>query len=328
MPPTIRERDGIEIELEAGERVVADASAPDGDINILSHAHGDHLYNDPPAEIICSSTTAALAAARSRDIEHPDIVTYPRVSLHNSGHIPGSTAALIEDEDATILYTGDLSIRDRFYLDGFQPISAEYLIIEATYGKPTYTLPPQEEAEAAFVEWLNETNETPVIVFGYTLGRAQELQLLAMESNRDTIYTTEAIERMNEVIEAEYSVTFDSISYTQDAELGAGDILVLPGQTNRLSFVDDIVEETGAIQVGASGWAVESSFKYRGGFDKTFPLSDHCDFTELLDVVREVDPTCVYTTHGFAEELAREITSRLGYDTQALKRDQTTLGDF
>lgn len=328
MSPRVQIRDGIEILLDSGERVVADANAPDGDINILSHAHGDHLYSEAPESIVCSELTAALATQRREDSHTPERVTSPRVELLESGHIPGSRAALIKGDSSRVLYTGDVSIRDRFYLSGFQPVDADVLIIESTYGTPDYELPPQDEEEAAFIAWLNETLGTPVLAFGYTLGRAQELQLLGGRSDRETIYVTEAIERINTVIESHFGMTFDVERYSGDTTLGPDDMLVLPSQTNRLSFVDTLVEETGAIKVGVSGWAVESSFKFRGDFDKTFALSDHCGFTELLDVVEAVDPETVYTNHGFADEFATAITSRLGIHAQSLKQNQSTLGDF
>lgn len=328
MSPQVQIRDGIEIHLDSGERVVADADAPDGDMNILSHAHGDHLYSEAPERILCSDLTAALAAQRRTDCPTPKRVSSPRVDLLESGHIPGSRAALIKDEGARILYTGDISTRDRFYLSGFEPVDADILIIESTYGTSDYELPPQDEEEAAFVSCLNETMGTPILAFGYTLGRAQELQLLGARSDRETIYVTDAIERINEVIESHFETTFDVESYTRDTILGPKDMVVLPSQTNQLSFVDGIIEETGAIKVGVSGWAVESSFKYRGDFDHTFALSDHCGFTELIDVVEAVDPETVYTNHGFTDELATEITSRLGIHAQSLKRNQSTLGDF
>ena len=327
MPPEVRLTDGIEIDLEAGLRVVADASDPDGDVNILTHAHGDHLYDRPPAELVCSSLTAALAAER-RDGFEPEPVDHPRVTLLNSGHVPGATAALIEDTDATILYTGDVSTRDRFFLEGFEPVPADVLIIESTYGRPAYELPPQAAVEEAFVNWLNETTDRPVVATGYTLGRAQELQMLGARSDRSTVYVTAAIERMNSVIERHCPVSFESQRFQRDDDLEPGELLIVPGQTARSQFVAHLVERTGALRVGASGWAIEERFRYRGQFDRTFPLSDHCDFGELLDLVATVDPVVVYTTHGFVDDLARTVTSQLGYETRALRRNQATLDDF
>jgi len=325
---SVKLRDGIEVRLDSGERVVADATTPDGDLNILSHAHGDHLYMEPPEAVICSATTAALAEARRSGSRRPRIVEHPRVELLPAGHVPGSRAAVLSGETATVLYTGDISTRDRFYMDGFAPVSADVLVIEATYGKPEYELPDQQETETAFVEWLNETWETPVIAFGYTLGRAQELIKLGERSDRTEVYVTDAIASINEVIADESDVAFDATLYQQSTTLGSGELLVLPAQTNRLAFVDRIVEETDAIKVGVSGWAIDSSFKFRGDYDKTFPLSDHCDFPELLEVVEQVDPAQVYTNHGFASSLAKEITQRLGYPAQALKTNQRTLSEF
>lgn len=45
---TVRLNDGVTIELATGETFVADAAAPAADINFVSHAHGDHLYDTPP----------------------------------------------------------------------------------------------------------------------------------------------------------------------------------------------------------------------------------------------------------------------------------------
>lgn len=326
MGTSVRIRDGIGIAV--GERrFVADASTPQGDVNILSHAHGDHLYSTPPETVVCSETTAALARVRRPEAPAPTVVGDDQVALLPTGHVPGSRAALISHEDERVLYTGDLSTRDRFYLTGFEPVPADILILESTYGKPEYELPDQAVAEQRFLELLEENHESPVLAFGYTLGRAQELQLLGERSER-TVYVTEAIENINRVVAEQSPVSFDVERYSASTTLGAGDMLVLPSQTNNLSFVDRIVADTGAMKIGVSGWAVESSFKYRGDYDETVALSDHCGFYELLDVVEAVEPRQVYTNHGFADSLASEIRSRLGIPAQALKQNQTTLGDF
>lgn len=322
---TVRERDGVEIELADGRTVVADAREPAGDVNVLSHAHGDHLFDADPADVVCSPLTARLAGVR-RDVE-PRAATHPDVELYDAGHIAGSTATLIDDGDARYLYTGDCSVRDRLYLDGFEPPSADVLILESTYGKPEYVFPPQEELESEIVDWLRDERR-PVLLFGYSLGRAQKLQVLANRADRDRLFVTDSIAQLNEPISDAMGVEFDAELYGSDVELGPGDALVLPMQTNRLSFVDAIVDRTDAVKAGFSGWAVDDAFKYRGDYDETFVLSDHCDFTELLDVVRAVDPDAVYTQHGFADEFATHVVREIGCDARSLKRNQTSLADF
>jgi putative mRNA 3-end processing factor len=324
----VRLGDGIEIAFGNGETLVADATRPTGDVNVVSHGHGDHLYDDPPGSVLWSETTAELAAVRRADDPVPATGSHPDVRLLPSGHIPGSRATLLDDGDRRVLYTGDVSTRDRFYLSGFEPPPADVLVVEATYGRPSYAFPDQADAEARIVEWLQETRPTPLVLFGYTLGRAQELQRLVERSSRDDMYVSEAIAEINAVLERCQDLSFDAEIYDEDVELGPEDVLILPSQTTRLGFVDAIVEATDAITAGFSGWAVDDSYRFRAGVDAAFPLSDHCDFTELLDLVAAVDPETVYTQHGFADDLATEIRSRLGIEARALKRNQSTLGDF
>src|SRR5207302_8444370 len=59
-----------------------------------------------------------------------------------------------------------------------------------------------------------------------------------------------------------------------------------------------------------SGWAQDPDFRRIFGADYAFPLSDHCDFEELLEVVRLSGADHVYTVHGFADDLARHLRRR------------------
>lgn len=330
MTRSVRYTDGIEIDLETGETLTADSEGLGGDINVLSHAHGDHLYRSSPRSLICSEVTAALAnVRRNREgNERIDRTTHPAVTLLNAGHVAGSRATRIESGDRTYLYTGDISTRDRFYLRGFEPPTADVLIVESTYGKPAYVFPEQDAIEATIVDWLNDTYDAPLLLFGYSLGRAQKIQRLVGRSDRSRLFVTKSIDRINRVLEDAYGIEFGDQRYQSETELSAGDVLVLPMQTNRLSFVDAIVENTGAIKAGFSGWAVDDSFKYRGDYDVTFPLSDHCDFSELCAVVEAVNPETVYTHHGFADEFADRLVAEYDIDARSLKKNQATLGEF
>lgn len=326
---TVRLTDGVEIELATGETVVADARRPDGDINVVSHAHGDHLFSTAPQTVYWSETTAALAAIRTDFEEEPGPPSSAAsVSLVPAGHIPGSRATVIDDGVRTYCYTGDVSVRDRFGLTGFEPVDADILIVEATYGKPAYRFPPQAELEAEIVDWLSETLGDPVVMFGYSLGRAQGLQQLAARSDRQRIYVSETIAQLSDVIESHLGVELPGTIYDGETDIGPEDVLILPSQAKRRASVQSLLANDEVITAACSGWAVDESYRYRTGVDVTFPLSDHCDYGELLTLVEAIDPDRVYTQHGFATELARGIQSELGIEAQALKRNQHTLGEY
>ncbi|MFW5965507.1 MAG: MBL fold metallo-hydrolase RNA specificity domain-containing protein [Halodesulfurarchaeum sp.] len=321
---TVRLADGIRFELADGRTVVADANDPDGDVSLLSHAHGDHLYDRPPATVVASDLTLDLAAVR-RDGDRPERIDLDWIEALPAGHVPGSRAFRI-DADRRYLYTGDCSIRERFGWPGFDPPSAAVLVIESTYGEPAYRFPPQAAVEAEIIDWLEDTMDRPVILLGYALGRAQELIELAERAGRAQIRYTPAIDAINEVIAEDRGRPFPG-GPRREFQPGAGDALILPAQTGSLSFLEELRED-GAELAGFSGWAIDSGYRFARDLDVAFPLSDHCDFEELLSVVEAVSPEQVYTVHGFVDELATEITSRLGIDARALKRGQRTLSEF
>ena len=320
---TVQYRDGIDIVLSDGTRVVCDADDPDGDVAVVSHAHGDHLPTTDTTAV-CSPLTAAIGTTRMDG--RLQARSHPRIDLRPAGHVAGSRAAIVEDPDGTrYCYTGDVSTRSRLYLDGFDPPDVDVLITEATYGEPEYAFPPHETVATDVVDWLRET-DAPVLLLGYAFGRAQKLQLLADRADRDRVLTTDGVRRINEPIEAGLGGEFPAEPFDA-TELRPGDALVLPMTSARIDWIDRLAREADALTAGFSGWAVDSSFRFRGDFDVTFPLSDHCDFPELLALVEAVDPDRVYTQHGAASTLATELTAR-GYDATALKRGQTSLGQF
>src|SRR6185369_3195611 len=70
-----------------------------------------------------------------------------------------------------------------------------------------------------------------------------------------------------------------------------------------------------------TGWALDPGCKYRYRCDAAFPISDHADFTDLIEFVKQVQPKQVYTLHGFAADFAATLRT-LGYDAQALSQDE------
>jgi len=329
-PPRVRLSTGVTIDLDSGDRVVFDGTAP-GDVRVLSHAHADHRVGRAAGPVVCSPLTAALVEARQQTaIEVAD--TPASVELLNAGHVAGSRAALVTDPDTgrRYCYTGDVCPRDRFYLEGFDPPDADVLIVESTYGTPDYRLPPTDEVVAEIHQWLADTRDRIAVMHGYSLGRAQKLQAIATspECDRSRVFVTDTVAAVNSVVESHLDVTFDVERLDDESDPGPGDALVAPAGAARGTPVSNLLDRDDVVTAGFSGWAVDRSFRYRRGYDAGFPLSDHADFDELVEIVRAVDPDRVYTHHGFAEAFARHLTMEHGVETRALRRDQATLADF
>lgn len=321
----IREKDGIH--FNNGE-VVADSRKASGDVNVVTHAHFDHMHQDSSNEVVCSRKTGELFQARL-DEEFNYRTEAEGLELLNSGHILGSSAVKFEMNGETVLYTGDASMRDRAYLDGFRPPEADVLVMETTYGIPSYRFPPQEQVEKNIKAWMEENTDTPLILFGYSLGKAQKIQHIVESFSDRPLIAHGAVKKMNDVVEEVSELGFSVRPYTENKQvLEENGVLIAPSRSSQADWVESVVDEYGALKAGFSGWAVSDSFKYRGGYDETFVLSDHCDFDELVEMVEKVDPERVYTLHGFDEAFASHLKKEMGINARALKRNQASLTDF
>ncbi len=58
--------------------------------------------------------------------------------------------------------------------------------------------------------------------------------------------------------------------------------------------------------------------------DYVIPFSDHCDHSELLEVVKKCNPSKIYTFHGFEEEFANYLV-KLGYDAKSVSKGSRTV---
>src|ERR1043165_9169407 len=100
-----------------------------------------------------------------------------------------------------------------------------------------------------------------------------------------------------------------------------GKVLLCPPHVVNSAMLRNLGKSRTAI---LTGWAVDPNCRYRYQCDAAFPLSDHADFPDLVELVKRVEPKKVYTLHGFAADFAQTLRE-LGYDAQALS-EQEQLG--
>jgi putative mRNA 3-end processing factor len=206
-------------------------------------------------------------------------------------------------------------------------VDADVLVVEATYGRPDYRFPPQDELDGRIVDWLADTDRA-AFLFGYSLGRAQKLQWLARRATNRRLVVHDAVHDVNRVVAAATDLDFGATPVGDVDRIRPDDVVVAPSGARRGGRVARALDRLDAVTAGFSGWAVDESYRYRTGYDEAFVLTDHCDFDELVALVRAVDPERVYTHHGFADDLAAHLSTRHGYDAVSLKRGQARLDEF
>jgi DNA ligase-1 len=285
----------------------------------VSHAHSDHIA--PHDEIVVSERTSRLMQARLPGERHEHVLPFGvasivrglNITLLPAGHIFGSAQFFLECDQGRLLYTGDFKLRPGRSAETTAWKPADTLIMETTYGRPRYRLPPTELVVQQIVAFCRETLEegaTPVLL-GYSLGKAQEILCSLAEANLEPMLHG-SVYRMTRIYEQFGQAFCDYERY--DARAVAGKVLICPPSANRSRMLERIKKKRVAM---ISGWAVEPNATYRYQVDAAFPLSDHADYDDLLRYVELVQPKRVLTLHGFAADFARDLRDR-GIDAAPL----------
>ena len=121
----------------------------------------------------------------------------------------------------------------------------------------------------------------------------------------------------------------DAIGHSEAEKNGLLDkkpwIMVAPMMSSKNSFILNMKNKYDAVTIGFTGWAKSKKYKFSRGTDYSIPLSDHCDFNELLQLVNQSGAEKIYTIHGFVDEFATEL-NKFGFNAQPLKA--STLDEF
>ena len=160
----------------------------------------------------------------------------------------------------------------------------------------------------------------PVILLGYTLGKAQILTNVFRHWKPLIVH--DSIDEMNRLY-SEFGIRMDNYITFSEAEknnmLSSHKpwLLIAPIASCKNGFLHYVKKKYGALSIGFSGWAVKPYYKYALGLDHCLPLSDHCDYNDLVSVVKKCNPEKVYTFHGFAEGFAQNLRL-IGFDADPL----------
>ncbi|MBS7634628.1 beta-CASP ribonuclease aCPSF1 [Candidatus Bathyarchaeota archaeon] len=119
-----------------------------------------------------------------------DVAPDVRLTLHNAGHILGSSVVHLHIGEGyhNIVYTGDFKYGKTMLLEASitEFPRVETIITESTYSAPTDVMPSRSDAEKKIVSIINETlsRSGKVIIPVPAVGRAQEIMLVLDEYMR------------------------------------------------------------------------------------------------------------------------------------------------
>ncbi len=279
----------------------------------VSHGHADHFARHD--RILCSKGTGHILIKRygikASSIEVLDWGEEKKINdhiitLHPAGHITGSAMIRIERAGQSLLYTGDFKTRSSRTAESPEFPKSDILIMETTFGKPHFVFPPTSAIESEVVRFARETiadDETPIFL-AYSLGKAQEALAILDEAKIPVVMTKPVLEMTNACRDLGVKL---SEPVLLEKSIPPGVAVIAPPGAVRSRVIRNHKKRRTAM---LSGWALTPGSQYRYQVDLVLPLSDHADYPGLLDAVKMVSPSLVYTLHGSTREFATDLRAK------------------
>ncbi|MFH0906381.1 MAG: MBL fold metallo-hydrolase [archaeon] len=291
--------------------------------SLITHSHFDHIKNTNQKTFATKETIKLINSNISKNnFEFSNLQTNKTIDLTdnikltslNSGHILGSSMFYLESKNNSLLYTGDLRTKDSILFKGAKPITADILIIESTFGKKEFKFEDCSLTYEKLASQLEEDLENGklIILGGYSLGKAQELVKFCNKYLKQKPLVYENI-FSNCKVYNEFEINLGDFEKMHH-NLQDNNILILPPSLINRNLIHSLEQQLNR-EIScyiATGW------KYYKGFN-TATISDHCDYYDLMDFVREVKPKKVFTIHGFSKELAKSIKDELKIDARPIE---------
>jgi len=312
------------------------------DIILISHAHTDHICGvtslyKPGMKVIMSPETFRILSLNGYKFLSNDLVLLKPgeqvsikgvlITARNAGHIVGSLMYELDLGRIVVGYTGDFNFEDSIIMRGADMIDADILLIDSTYGHPTFSFPPRKILYKIIREKLKEAIDCGFIpsLHGYALGKGQELTRLAWEFIGGKVSVDNSVGIYNKIFEDVAKKPLGNYIIG-----GLGDVLIR-------GFKRQKGEPPIIKRIFFTGWAVLSNKKTTG-----IPLSSHNSFTRLVDYIIRTQAERIITVFNyesfFAEFIERElgipaspisqVPTDISYKPKNLKRRRSFVLDF
>jgi putative mRNA 3-end processing factor len=292
---------------------------------VITHGHGDHAR---PGHRSALATPETLAIMRARFQDMPDTAQQPvqygestrigdvEVSLIPAGHILGSAQIVLEHQGQRIVVSGDYKRRPDPTCPPFEPVPCDVFITEATFALPVFHHPSDAGEIGKLLRSLQTFPERTHLVGVYALGKCQRvIKLLRAAGYDKRIWLHGGLAALCTLYQ-KHGVDLGDIALVSEAVLETfkGAIVLCPPSAivDRWSrrFFDPI-------PAMASGWMGVRARARQRGAELPLIISDHADWSELTQTLKDVGAPKVWVTHGREEALVHYARS-IGIEAEAL----------
>ena len=225
-----------------------------------------------------------------------------RVTLYPAGHILGSAQVLLEHKDCRIVVSGDYKRGPDPISSPFEPVKCDIFVTEATFGLPVFQHPDSKDEIQKLLASVRHFPDRTHVIAAYALGKTQRVIALLREAGYDApiylhgsmcgccdFYMENGI-RLGDLRKAT-GLAKDELK---------GQIVIAPPSAVKEPWARRMNDPVIAM---ASGWMTVKQRVRQRGIELPLVISDHADWTELKDTIRETEAGEIWVTHGREEAL-------------------------
>lgn len=279
---------------------------------LVTHGHADHARWGSKRYWTSAAGRELVRARVGRDARVEGLawgerrdVNGVRVSFHPAGHILGSAQIRLEYRGRVEVVGGDYKTAVDATCEPFEPVRCHRFITESTFGLPIYRWPEQAAVFAEINAWWRDCREAgkTAVLYAYALGKAQRI-LGGVDASIGPILVHGAVYAFLEPYrERGIALPAAEKASVEHAAAQRGKALVVaPPSAQGSSWL----KKFGAVsQAFASGWMTVRGGRRRRAMDRGFVLSDHADWSGLLEAIEATGAEEIGVTHGNGRALAR-----------------------
>lgn len=294
------------------------------DLAVISHGHGDHAKWGMKKYLCHDFTKPILQHRISPDIEVQSLpygeqisINGVKLSFHPAGHIVGSAQIRLEYKGYVSVFSGDYKVQDDGLSTPFEIVRCNEFVTESTFGLPIYNwLEPEQYAEQ-MKNWhlMNKEQGKTSVFIGYSLGKAQRIMKAVEGCGK--IFVHNSVAKINEAIESSgiQLPEYEPVYFNEDLKKINNEIVIVPPALLDSNMIRKIPNRATGL---CSGWMqVRGSRRWRSA-DAGFAISDHADWTGLLDTVKATGAEKVHVTHGQTAIFSKYL-NELGIEAYEVK---------
>ena len=291
---------------------------------VITHGHADHA-RPGNAHVLATPETLSIMQVRYGDraggslqpIEPGEIISINGVdvSVAPAGHILGAAQVILDWKGYRAVVSGDYKRATDPTCAAFEPVKCDLFVTEATFGLPVFRHEDAGDEARRLVASLAVSGRTHLLGV-YGLGKCQRMISLVRAAGYDRpIYLHGALQGLCDYYVSQGIDLGDlrPVAGVAKEELD-GELVLCPPS----AIADRWSRRLGdPVTAFASGWMRVRARARQRGAELPLVVSDHADWPELIDTIRDVEAGEIWVTHGREDALLHQI-AQMGLKGRAL----------